>query len=487
VADRPAGACDLAVQRAVVLARAGEVGDAEATLAAALARCPGDAGPARELAGLLFTQSRWSDAAAWAERAAALDGSDPPSWRLLAASRFLADDHSGALDAWNRTGEPRLDLVQVDGLTRTRHDIAVRSLALTTGAMLAAADLGRARRRLSALPAAIASRVEYEPVPGGIAQVRATVLERPLLPRSWLWAAATGARALTDREITVQIASPSGGGELLAFGYRWWDHRPRVGLSLAAPAPRPLGGVWTLDAFVEEQAYGAAIRTIERRAHGGLTVSDWITADLRLEGSVSIDRFTDRGPSISIAAGAERRFISDLLSVEGHVAGWSPAGTAPAFGTARLRASLRSALDPQEWALLLRAGTQAASAAAPFALWPGAGTGTARPSLLRAHPLLRQGVLDGPVFGRLLVEGGVELQRWRRPGGIVRPGLAMFVDAGRAWRPASDGARQVFHVDAGAGLRLELAGDRGALRVDTAVGARDGRWTIAAGWQPPWR
>jgi hypothetical protein len=96
--------------------------------------------------------------------------------------------------------------------------------------------------------------------------------------------------------------------------------------------------------------------------------------------------------------------------------------------------------------------------------------------------LLRDGTIGGAAFGRLLVEGGVEVQRWRLPGRILRPGFAMFFDAARPWHPLPEAGRPMLHADLGAGLRLRLAGHRGALRVDAAVGARDGRWTLSAGW-----
>jgi hypothetical protein len=51
---------------------------------------------------------------------------------------------------------------------------------------------------------------------------------------------------------------------------------------------------------------------------------------------------------------------------------------------------------------------EAASAQAPLALWSGAGTGQGRDSLLRAHPLVRDGVIDGLCFGRQVLRGGIE-------------------------------------------------------------------------------
>ena len=61
-----------------------------------------------------------------------------------------------------------------------------------------------------------------------------------------------------------------------------------------------------------------------------------------------------------------------------------------------------------------RTGFSLAGSRAPFAVWPGAGTGHGRDVLLRAHPLLDDGVIRG-VFGRRLAHAGTEWRRWRGP------------------------------------------------------------------------
>ena len=68
-----------------------------------------------------------------ASAATAADGQDVYAWKLLATSRFVEGDRMGALAAWNRVGEPRLDLVRIDGLTRTRHRVVERLLSVDTG------------------------------------------------------------------------------------------------------------------------------------------------------------------------------------------------------------------------------------------------------------------------------------------------------------------------------------------------------------------
>jgi outer membrane translocation and assembly module TamA len=125
------------------------------------------------------------------------------------------------------------------------------------------------------------------------------------------------------------------------------------------------------------------------------------------------------------------------------------------------------------------------SDAAPFALWPGAGEGQVRGTLLRAHPLLSDGVVDAAgssAFGRTLTSASAELQRWLERPALVRLGLAGFADLARASRQADFGHTPV-HVDVGAGLRIRIPGTPGVLRADVAHGLRDGANALTFGWQ----
>ena len=129
------------------------------------------------------------------------------------------------------------------------------------------------------------------------------------------------------------------------------------------------------------------------------------------------------------------------------------------------------------------AGYRAATTSAPSSLWPGADTGHARDVLLRAHPLLDEGVIEGGVFGRRIAFATAELQRWMQPKRLrlVRIAPAIFVDLARATRglPSSDTR---LHYDAGAGIRIALLGF-GVLRADVARGLRDGAMAVSVGWQ----
>jgi len=140
-----------------------------------------------------------------------------------------------------------------------------------------------------------------------------------------------------------------------------------------------------------------------------------------------------------------------------------------------VRAGAQSSAQPssRSVAVLAHARADFASAEAPLAIWSGAGDGRARPGLLRAHPLLDDGVIDGPVFGRQVQSATLEAQRWFRRPEIPRFGVAVFADAAHASTRLDRAAGRSFQLDLGTGVRFQLPGSGRTFRVDYAYGLRD--------------
>ena len=491
---RPAtDACGALVQEMVRLARAGEVAGAETGLLAATRLCPGDPAAWRALAGVRFLQSRWAEASASAERAARLDPGDEQGWNLLATSRFLDDEPDAALEAWNRIGRPSVDLVRVEGAGRTRDPVIAALVDLPPRTLLTEERYGRAARRLHELPSAALTSLRYRPIDGGLAEVEAAVVERPTVPRGVVPMVALGARAWLLHEIRLDVAAPSGSGELWTVAWRWWDARPRLAFALAVPAVSWLPGVTRIEGSWERQWYAtpgiersgpAAIRRDDRR-RAAVSVADWATSHLRWEAGAGLDRWAQRS-HLSVDAALDLRGAGNRVSIGLDAAAWVPLGSGERFARGGVSSAWRSTRDSGRpfWSIV--AGLDATSAAAPFDLWPGAGTGQARAPLLRAHPLLDAGVVSGPVFGRRLAHATVEYQHplLTAYGGTIR--LAAFADTARAWRRIGDDTRRPFQVDVGAGIRIALPGTGGTVRIDVARGLRDGQVVLSAGWQAPW-
>jgi hypothetical protein len=477
------GPCANLVAEGVRLANDGDRASARRALQAASESCPHSAAAWRELAGLDALDGKWADAEADAKRALARDPNDAHAWRVLATSRYVRHDDLGALEAWNRVGEPSVELVDVKGLERTRYGVIADVIDLPPRTLLTAAHLRRAQKRLRDIPALTVASVGFHPLENGRAQIDAAVVERapaPLQPSAWI---GTGLGLVVDRELSTALASLTGGGELISASWRWWEHRPRLAFSLAAPAPHALGGgVWRVDASRETETFGEQAFA-ETRSRAGLTVANWLSSRLRAEGSVGIERFGPASDRTAALSGAIELWpVHDRLAIEARAGAWLGARDVDRFETASVSTRWRSSAANSGMIMLARAGGQIASNDAPLPLWPGADTGHARQVLLRAHPLLDDGIIAGGVFGRELIFAGSEWRRWMRPRrSAVRIAPAVFVDLARATRGILSTDERA-HVDAGAGIRFALPG-MGVLRLDVAHGLRDGATALSMGFE----
>lgn len=441
-------------------------------------------GPLSHLAGVRFGERRFKDAGALAEQAVAADPGDAYAWDVLGSTRFVEDDLSGALDAWNRLGKPRVDRLRIDGLSHTRFAAVASTLGLQPNSLLTADRLRRAERRLEELPDRSASRIAYQPRADGYATVDVAIVQRASLPHTPVrWGASAVETAIT-RAVSASVPGRDGAGELWSASWRWWAGRPRVALSFATPHGGALPGVWRVEASWEAQTYaspGAGL-VRETRTHGALAISDWLTPRLRYEMTAGLDAWSG-GRRAPFAGGRlERRWLSDRLALAGGATAWTPIG-GRAFGTLDARASFASSLATSGFRYLVDGGVDAATAAAPLGLWAGAGTGPGRGRLLRAHRLLTDGVIAGSTFGRRLVYGTVEAQEWIDGSRPVRFGVAGFADAARATHGRGDAAAPL-QVDVGGGLRVTVPAVPGVLSIDFAHGLRDGANAITFGWHP---
>jgi len=467
--------CDALVDRGVRVGADGDRAQAMQILLTAAELCQAISAPLREAAGVQALEENWPEAARLAGEAVTRDPNDAHAWRILATSGYVQGDDDAALEAWNAAGEPTIDLVNVQGLDRTRHAVVSGLIGLSPGALLRQSDLAAARQRLRELPSAETGRVSYRPLGGGLANVEAVVLERPKLPTSRAALLATAARLVTDRELSASAASLTGGGERLRVAWRWWEHRPRFDVTLWAPASV---GIWRVEAVAEEQAYGsAAASDVESRRGGALALASWAPTLTRWEVSVGADAWRGRGRTASAGVSIDQRLLADRVSL--HASGTVHAGVFSAW-LASAGAQWRSSTRHEGPVVLAGGGIDAAATGAPRALWAGAGTGHARQALLRAHPLLDDGRITGAVFGRRVSHASVEVRHWTRPAlRVIRIAPAVFVDAARASRRRMPG--DAWHVDAGLGLRLAVPGTS-VLRIDLAKGLRDGATQLSAGW-----
>jgi hypothetical protein len=455
------------------------LGSADEILGRVMRECPRSAAPVAELAAVRFAQERWDDAEDLAARAVSIDQSNAFAWDVLGSARFVRDDAAGALSAWNRADKPTIDSVVIDGLSRTRYSLVAQFTGLAPNTMLTARAYRRAVRRLRELPDQLAVRVNYAPEADGFATVRVAVAERGARPY-WI---SVGARAAIAREARATLPGWTGQGEVWTGTWRWWSNRPRVGLEFSAPRVGLLQGVSRASGSWERETYaiGVTSPTIETRVRGAFSIADWLAPDLRYQLSAGIDSWNGSRRTTSIGGGLERRFLGDRLALAANGEYFASLGAGPSFTTASLAARYRTSRRDVALVHTVHGGLDLAGTHAPLATWSGAGDGMARPHLLRAHPLLLDDVLSGPVFGRRLLYVSAESRRWLSGPELIRLGVAGFADVASAAHRL-DGDDALTHVDAGIGIRLRLPGaGNGIVRADYARGLRDGRQRVSIG------
>jgi hypothetical protein len=469
------GACEQRVQSGIEEAQRNDLEAAERSLVEALS-CPG-AAARRELAGVRFLQQRWDDAAALAAQAVALDPSDAYSWRLLGNTRFLGDQPRAALAAWNHAGEPKLDLLRVDGLEHTRQRPVEQLIGLSAGALITPDVFMRSERALRELPSARSTRLGLAPPAQGIADLRAVVDERPRLPHDRWTFATVAANAVIARTAGLTLGSLTGGGESIALEWRFWTQRPRIAGSFRAPAP--WSGTWGVDAYGESQEFDDGV-VASRRRGGRVVAARWLTSHARVEWRGGGDRW--QGPARAAFGSAGITLLvtttDDRLMARTVVDGFAGASR---FGTGAFTVAATSARRATEPPLVstFTATVAGVSRQAPLDVWPAGDTGQARPLLLRAHPVLDDGRLRVDRIGRTLVQASGELQRWWNAPALSRIGAAVFVDVARtANRMTQPGALD--DVDLGFGVRLASGLTAGRVYLDVAHGLRDGSDAFSA-------
>ena len=477
----PPAACASLVAEGVALTSDRAFDAAIIRLRAAHAACPESSAPLTELAGVLLLQSDLHGAEATALQATTLNPADAHAWRTLATSRYLLHETDAALDAWNHVGEPVLDLVRVDGLARTKSAVAAKAIGLAPGSVLTPDALALGRRRLEDLPAASSSRVEYTPVGRGQTELHAAVVEPSVVPTGWFDAGGVALGAAINRELAWTFTSPTGNGEAIAAQWRWWENRPRVSLSAAVPV-RP--GILTIDGFVERQTFSTtdssqAIVVDDRRSVGA-GLHNWATPWLRWNAGVGADRWNGLGTLPRVMGRLDVRAAADRVALGVATTVWPDQN---GFASARAGVRWRSTAEPTDAVLIAAVDGVVVTRRAPHDLWPGADSGQATSTLLRAHTSLIHGVIVNEAFGRQLVHGTGEWDSRSTTIWLARLRAAVFVDAARAW--LGDRVRDRMLVDAGAGVRIGLSG-RGAIRVDVAHGLTDGANALSADWVLPW-
>ena len=479
------------IDQALDRVAAGQLDEAMQLLEQGHAVCPGEAVVLREMAGVRFKQGQHAGAIQLITDYLAREPGDELGWQLLAASRYLSGDPDGALGAWNQLGRPVVDLVRIDGVRATRFGEIAGAMSVPHGEVLTPARLALARRRVSDVPALRWAAVEYQPVPGGIVEVRAAVAERPRMEPLWRLAAAGAVRAVAQSEVGLEVATPTGAGELWSGGWRWQYARQRAFLHLALPTDLGIpgvigiGGAWEQFRFVLDTAQAAVFEESRRSASVGFGA--WVTAALRPSAGFRLERWSGGRNYLVASANLQMRRADDRLVLTATGGRGVALSAHPSWSRAAVGATWASSLGLGRTAWSTRLGADWASVDAPVGSWPVAAGNLSWAIPLRADPVTGRGLLPGRSVGRAVIHAGLAGDH-----PILRAGLfvlagGVFLD-GAGIRSAADGSPDRFYLDAGAGLRIGIAdGQLGVLRIDLAKGLMEqGRSALTLGVHRGW-
>jgi hypothetical protein len=239
-----------------------------------------------------------------------------------------------------------------------------------------------------------------------------------------------GLQAGAAREVIAHVAGVSGGGERLTAAWRFWPHRPRYALALAAPAP--FGATWRVEGSAERQPFTSALPPSER-AGGHVSIADWGSSVVRWEARTGLDRWKDIGRFAHVGGDLRLELPRARARVRPGVQAW--VGDV-AFSTVSILADWRSSAARRGRVVTASGGVALVQGSPPLTIWPGADTGHTRPLLLRAHPLIDDGRLRDERLGRRAAGASLEGQVWRRPAGPVWIAAAAFVDGARTMQRA---------------------------------------------------
>ncbi|MES2306329.1 MAG: papain-like cysteine protease family protein [Gemmatimonadota bacterium] len=464
---------------------------ADSLLGKARQACPGEALVLRELAGVRFRQGLYPEAVNIAQAYLAQVPTDTLGWQLLASSRYLAGDRDGALAAWNHIGRLTVDFVNVVGVRRIRFTVFADAIGIRAGGLLTMENRGVAERRLRDIPAVGIGSVRYAPVSGGVAEVQAAVVERPIIdpPRRLILMNAIS--ALSFREVDLAVASPFRAGELWSGQWRWDAGHPRLALRVELPAKVGIPAVLSVEESREEYRFTevAPDSGIPRQRRRATTVgiAGWLSPHLELMSAIRYERWVE-ADYVAVALGGAVHSARDrvVMSLQGEQA--APLRQQPAYQRVQARLSWKAPRGPASIELAARAGGDWASADAPEGVWPLAGGNLTWAIPLRAHRMSPSERRPTQRLGRTILHGGLSIDRRVGRIGLAGLGVGAFVDAARVMSSPAGGSDRRDYLDAGAGIRIDLPGARlGALRVDLARSLlAEKRWGVSVGVEQPW-
>ncbi len=477
---------------AVDAAIAGQLDGAARLLDTAGRSCPLEPLVLREMAGIRFRQGQHLEAVRLARLYLQQVPGDSLGWQLLASGQYLLGDERGALLAWNAIGWPRMDFVRIDGSRHTRFRTIVDAMSVAPGEVLTPERLALATRRVADLPGLAMARVSFTPVAGGAVELRAAVVERPLIGAVPRLLVRGLVRAVVGRDASLVVSAPLGAGERWTAEWRWETADPRRALRLEIPARLGLPGIVTLETssagfrFSDAAALPAA-PLVQQRATA-LRFGGWLSGSTEALIGARHEEWSAEGAFVAFTMGGALHTLQDRAALRAIGEQAISASGHQGYSRMQVRADWTSAQTPSAITWAARLGGDWITASAPRGLRPIAGGGLNRAIPLRAHPYLAGNALPAARSSQAILHAGLAADRRLGQIGPLDVGVGLFLDGADVTTPGGDANEHRQYLDAGAGLRIGLPGAAAAaLHLDLARGLlADRRWGLSVGLSQPW-
>lgn len=488
---------DALVGAGVALGRLGRLEESAARLGAAIECDPQRSEAWTERGGARFLQKRYEQAIRDL-RSALSRRDDAYARELLASALFLVGRTEEALSHWNRIDRPRLRMIDIQGLARTRPALVREAIRLKEGELLDAEGYAETRIRLKELGVFSRTSLRVLPVGEGLADVQVVLSERSGLAESPAELVAETGVGLVSERLQLRYVNLFGRAVTVSGRYRWQPTRPELALFVEWAQPLGLDGKLRLVSRRGRQRYALG-EPLDRRIRGvdlafrRPTRRRW-TAEV---GLALASRSYSRSHSDNLSGTETLGYIAasgPLLDRHRHrIEGRAKLGRAVASGggytSGEVELSYKgqwgSADEPRDGRSVLAVRLQGAglTRGAPFDAWLAPGGSPDMDWPLRAHRQARDGILGFMPLARSLALSNIEWRQRLLTAKPVEAGVVIFCDA--AWLPGSwyvdpsvRGRRS--YLDGGIGLRLGVSSST-LVRCDVGFGLVDRAHAIFLG------
>ncbi len=478
--------CQPWTTQAAAAANQGELGHAERLLAEADSACPGEPVLERELAGVRFRQGRYDEAIRLTRGYLHRAPRDSLAWQLLAGATFLSGDRVAALGAWNAIGRPVVDLLRISGLHQVRFPVIARQVSIEHGHLLTAGALAKAGRRVAAIPGIAMSRVGYNPVPGGLAEVTTALAERRRVPTLTQFVTRNMAQALSQGTVSIRAYTLAGLGEQWSTSWRWEAADPALVVGLTVPARLLVPGIVEVTGRWEDYRFTGGLIDQDRHATT-LAFDTWWSGSVESRVAARLERWSGDRDALALSIGGGWHLAGDRLAILGTIEHAIGLGGDAGYNRFHAGAWWRSAAATRAVAFEGRLGFDWTSNDTPLAIQPLVAGNLGRAIPLRAHPYIRDDRLPLDRIAEVMIHGGIGLDRTLVHAGVLNLGAGVFADAARRLSTPTSASAARTWLDVGAGVSAGMVGSSERLRIDVARGiADDPRWALTVGVAMSW-